>query len=260
MAEQKQHKPTERKIKKARKEGTVLKGPLITQITALLAALLSVGIVVKYSWEKNVLLLQYGFEDFSKINTLYLKQWLSVSMTYTLVVLCTIVAISVFIEFLQVGLKFEFSLISMKGNRMNPASGVKKISSGLKNIWETVARLLLLLPIVIFLISSHIHQVGNVYLSGAIGDYFITWSSLFVFLIVMLTALFLSASLEFMIKRKVFYRDLSMSQDELQREFKDDEGDPQMKEARKSLHMSIMNQDVIKRIRKSKVIVVKKNV
>lgn len=47
-----------------------------------------------------------------------------------------------------------------------------------------------------------------------------------------------------------------MSIDEVKREFKDSEGDPQIKGQRKQLHRELMNQNTLANVRKAKVLVV----
>ena len=64
---------------------------------------------------------------------------------------------------------------------------------------------------------------------------------------------------DFGLKRRVFYRELSMSYDELKREVRDQEGDPHLKSARFAEHQSFLQQDLVARVRKSKVIIVERN-
>jgi type III secretion protein U len=49
-----------------------------------------------------------------------------------------------------------------------------------------------------------------------------------------------------------------MSLDEARRELKDDEGDPMLRSQRKAMHESLLMQDMVQRVRRSKVLVVER--
>jgi len=63
-------------------------------------------------------------------------------------------------------------------------------------------------------------------------------------------------AIDFLLQRRKFYRELSMSLDDLRREHKDEEGDPHIRSARKHMHQTLSNEDITARVRRSKVIVV----
>jgi type III secretion protein U len=62
--------------------------------------------------------------------------------------------------------------------------------------------------------------------------------------------------LDLFLKRREYLTELSMSHDEMRRESKDEEGDPLVKSMRRSLHEQLLMQDLVKRVRKARVVVV----
>ncbi|MCB0318766.1 MAG: EscU/YscU/HrcU family type III secretion system export apparatus switch protein, partial [Bdellovibrionales bacterium] len=63
---------------------------------------------------------------------------------------------------------------------------------------------------------------------------------------------------EYWINKKKFIKEMSMSHTELKNEHKEDEGDPLLKFSRKALHQEILSQDLVQRVKNSKVVIVEK--
>ena len=77
-------------------------------------------------------------------------------------------------------------------------------------------------------------------------------------LLLALTSVFFGA-LEYLVRRKTFYRELSMSYAELQLEQKEDAGDPQVRAVRHALHQAMSLEELVSRTRKSKVVIVERS-
>ena len=63
---------------------------------------------------------------------------------------------------------------------------------------------------------------------------------------------------DLLVQRKQFNRELSMSVDEVRREERETEGDPRHRAARRSIYEAQIMQDIVSRVRRSKVILVEK--
>ena len=68
-----------------------------------------------------------------------------------------------------------------------------------------------------------------------------------------------AAAADYLARRRQFLRELSMSAAEMRQEWREEEGDPLFKAARKALHESLLMQDLVQRVRKARVIVVERN-
>ena len=64
--------------------------------------------------------------------------------------------------------------------------------------------------------------------------------------------------LDYLIHRKRFYSELSMSHEELKREQRDQDGDPFLRMTRRAEHEMLMQQDIVARVRRAKVLVVER--
>ena len=67
----------------------------------------------------------------------------------------------------------------------------------------------------------------------------------------------LLGGIDYLYRKHQYYRELSMSTDEVRREFRETEGDPHFKAERSAIHEELLAQDVATRIRKCKVVLVK---
>lgn len=66
------------------------------------------------------------------------------------------------------------------------------------------------------------------------------------------------SGLDYWVRRRAFMRSVSMSAEELKQELKQDEGDPALKSYRRSLHEALALQDLARRIRTTRVIIVER--
>ena len=64
------------------------------------------------------------------------------------------------------------------------------------------------------------------------------------------------AALDFLYTKYKYNKDHMMSIDEVKREYKEMEGDPQIKQKRKQLHQEMINQNTLSKTRKAKVLIV----
>ena len=63
---------------------------------------------------------------------------------------------------------------------------------------------------------------------------------------------------DYFINRRRYFKELEMTHEELKREFREEEGDPQIKAERRAAHHSIAVQALTEQVRRSKVIIVER--
>jgi flagellar biosynthesis protein FlhB len=258
MAEKKTYDATPRKLKKARKEGKVLKSQLLTGSAVVSSVLLTALLTIRLTWVKNRMLLEsiivYGAAE----PELWIAQmaWRGLFVIFTSLAAGVVTAILV--EIAQAGLAIEPAVLSPRFERLNPTKGLSKIAAGIKSSWLPVlnccvfavvlavfgATLYRKLPAAFFLPQelSHVLLMGMVW--QLVG--------------VVVLALIILGGVEFLVKRREFLAELSMSHQEMKEENKDTEGDPYLKGARKSLHEDILTDDMVRRVKESRVVVVEK--
>ncbi|RMD88184.1 MAG: hypothetical protein D6808_00120 [Candidatus Dadabacteria bacterium] len=256
MAEEKQFKPTPKKLKEARKKGEVLKSPIITQSCVVLAVLSVVGVFSTLSWESSKILLQYslteGFYHPERVFTLWAEKLIAV----VALALGIGVFVGVAVELFQVKPLFEFSLVFPKSERLSLAKGIKRIFSGFKRVPEIALKVALLGLGYTALSRAWVSRSIDFAVSFNVGSRFLFKDILFRSLCCGLVLLGAAGAFEYWIRRRKYYRDLSMSLDEVRRETKEEEGDPHQKSFRKAQHEALLMQDIVQRVRRAKVVIV----
>lgn len=258
MTEHKGFDPSKRKLDQARREGNVLKSPLFTQGVVLVVcysvALWGLGSIFL---ENRFLLQCYNLQGVDSPLD-YFKSALLLALGVSLMIIVPGVVAAILVEGLQVGFKFEASILAPKFERLNPASGLGRIWQGLVGSWEGIVRVAVAALAFTFLIKMMLPDMVALVGEPVEGVVEVAVTYLTRFLMVTIGLILSLAALEFGVKRKQFMSELSMSLDEVRREHKEDEGDPMLKSVRKQLHESLSREDLISRVRRSKVIVVEK--
>lgn len=256
MTEMKAFKPTPKKLQEGRKKGKVLKSQVLSQSGAVFGGVLGLLWLGRSTLVKNRMLLEYGllggWQDLGRVCLEFGK----VAIICMLCCLVLSATVSVTIEVLQVGFRFEIGALRPKADFLNLGKGVQKTFGGLKKFPVTLLKLSLLLFVLIWFLYSLIILASELFLVGG-GDQSLL-NVLSPFLIGSSLLLLLFGCVDYMFRRSEFLREMSMSAEEIKRETREDEGDPQVRSMRRSLHESLAREEIVARVRKSKVVVVEK--
>ena len=167
-------------------------------------------------------------------------------------------AVGTIVEILQVGFRFESAALAPKASRFDFGSGIKRIWEGLKGAWLKILNLVLLSLCFFHFLRGSLRDAKQMFFLPVEQ---LVWAYQRWYLaMLLLTAgvLFGLGILEYLIRRRSFFKELSMSHEELRREHKELEGDPYHKSARRVMHEAIMQQDLVARVRRARVIVVER--
>jgi type III secretion protein U len=263
MAEDKGFHPTPKKIAEARRKGRVLKSQLLSQVAVLMAISGTILVLVRYSWVRNANLINYCFiEGYSNLESCSFA-FLSELVLLVGGSLGAGAAVAVLVEAFQVGITVETDCVGLDPERCNPVAGVGRLWSEFARGWRTVVQLALLAVVLGFVVSRIVAEGITQLSAGGLGKSLIRAEWLTASLTLVLTAsagvLLVLGAFEYLLNRRAFYRELSMSADEVRREHREEEGDPQVKGARRSLHEALAMQDLDRRVRKARVVIVERN-
>ncbi|WP_265524847.1 EscU/YscU/HrcU family type III secretion system export apparatus switch protein, partial [Providencia rustigianii] len=136
---------------------------------------------------------------------------------------------------------------------LNPIAGFKKIFS-LNSLKELIKAILYLLVFSISAATFFVVWRQEIFMlyRTTINGMMSSWVTLcilfvFVFLAVAVFIVVIDAIAEFFL----FIKNLKMEKQEVKKEFKDNEGDPHIKSARKGLHQEILSEEVKSNVRNS---------
>ncbi len=260
---QKTEQPTPRRLKKAREEGQVAKSQELSSAFTLAGGFLILyflfGNLVNSLTGKMYSFFTLGeMSEISKDNTMDLI----IGNFYYIIqlvipIMLVIGVIGLLINLIQVGPRFIPKLIIPKFSKINPIEGAKRLFS-LKSITELIKSLAKAI-IIGFLTYYHLKKVwpALVTLSGQgiqPGLLFITnllvriITSILVFLIIL-------GIFDYLYQRWEFMRNLKMTKQEIKEEYKEYEGDPQIKSRRRQRQRELSMNRMIKAVEEADVVI-----
>jgi flagellar biosynthesis protein FlhB len=224
----------------------------------MLLGLFGLALLIRIVLVRSELLLEYlGHEGLRSPQTAF---WLAskVAAAAVLGVLGLVMAGGLLIEVLQVGVRIEIGPLGVKMERLSPGEGLKRIGQGLKRSWLLVVKFLILgssfagFLYVVLLVVPQLLVVPWAQASWQLLDIAVNFAVLSAVLLGLL------ALADYLIERRRFMCELSMSHAELKREYKEEEGDPYVRAQRRALHLQLSMQELAKRVRQSRCVLVER--
>lgn len=255
MSEQKTHRPSKRKLEDARRQGRVIRSAVFTQSVVVLFAFLALFIVAALSWVRWAAMLEYTLSAGMKLPAQTAALWAVEVGRFLASVLVTLTITAALLELLQQGFVLRFSLLSFKITRFDPVAGMKRLMQEVSASWSLILSLLFTLALVVYEMQT-LFSITFISLAELNPDLEIIAASFFRFIACCLSAVIFCGIFDYFLKRRQFLKEHSMSRDELQREHREDQGDPLLKAQRKALHRAFIMQELVTRVRRSKVVVV----
>ncbi len=262
MAE-KTEKPSSKKIREARKKGLfAFSKELNTALLLIISLIIFYGYIdlIKIKLNRLFIRLVSGIED--KISHMEMINALQEGFFTLGTILTPVLLIFLFIvlltSFLQIGFRFNFSLLAIKMERISLIRGLKRMFS-LKALIEAFKAIIkaficgfIFVYILkeyfkdcILLINFKIQSICNVLNKVSIE---LSIKVLSVFLLI--------AIIDVVYQRWDYFKNLRMSKEELIQELKQEEGDPLINSKRKQMHKEIAMANLVKDVSKANVIIV----
>lgn len=249
---QKTEQPTEKKLKDARNDGQVAQTKDLNFFIALLTI---IGLII-INKQYFVSILENNYiENLSLISLNRLGTSEIISIAFSDIVnvikfIILIIGIAAICSFLMNLTQIGGLIISKKAfnfnfNKLNPVSNAKQIFS-LKNLikfFKNIFEIVIMLVCGIIIIKNSINSfvlLNRFSLPSIIG--FISFTFLKVFF-TLLVVYFIFAIFDYLMERRALRKQLMMTKDEVFREYKETNGDPQIKHRRKELHQEVVEED-----------------
>lgn len=252
--EDKQFEATPRKLEQARKEGSVVKSKDFSTAVSLLIVFMALNAMAPFIWDQISRLFVLCYEQIpnqhlSEIGLPYLG-------TITIVALVLIIAPILFIawlvailaDFIQVGPLVTTTPLSPKLDKLNPTKYFKNIMS-VKTLFEllkNIMKVVILGWIGWSVYSAHIESILRL---ASIDNNFavmIEFGKLVVEFVFKACIAFLAISgADYMVTRWKFMKDQKMSFKEIKDEYKNTEGDPNVKAALRQRRMQMLQKTMM---------------
>jgi len=236
---EKTEQPTTKRKDKARKEGQVAKSPEIGTAAALIAVFFGLRIFAPFMLSRMLGIFTYSFTIAGSIDQMFNLKFASSIIAYlfgqalltTAPILAIAFVIGMIANFLQVGWKPTTKPLRPKFNRFNPLKGVKRLFSvrQLVNVLKSILKLTIIVLAIYTIVKNELHMIPTLasltvmqsvaYLGGMIINIGLDIGMLFIFVAVG----------DYAYNRYKHNKDMKMTKQEVKDEYKQLEGDPQIK-------------------------------
>ncbi len=159
---------------------------------------------------------------------------------------------------LQTGFVFSVDLIAPHGEKIDPFKGfgrifsVKQVIKTLFSALKIIGMSIIIVYVVRMGIGEYMHSISQCNIECQM---LVFQSLLKKIIVILLPILIIVAAMDFMFQKSQFLKDQRMTKDEVKREFKNQEGDPEIKGARRAVQREMAAQDITLKVKDSKVLI-----
>lgn len=266
---EKTEEPTSKKLEDARNEGQVAKSKEVTSAFEMLAAFLMIRFLVEYIgtvFVGNIYNLYSQIPEYAKlydghVQTETFRMIFVASLTRILQIIAPFLIVGFLVAFitnlLQVKWKITGKPLQPKFNKLNPVSGFKRIFSknSLMELVKSVLKLTLIGYVVYDYLKKNmppIYQLYDISLNQGIAQI-----GMLVINLGIRIALFymLIAALDFAYQKIKFKNDMKMTKQEVKDEYKNQEGDPQIKGKQRQRMMEASRRRMMQQLPEADVVI-----
>jgi type III secretion protein U len=249
MSDEKTEPPSEKKLEDAKKKGQMPQSKDLTSAFAFTFALTALMATATTGLEHVRSIISQAIKSGGKLDSQALFNG-AVAMGLDGVwiigpILGTAILGGLIGGFTTTGVNISFESVTPKFDKIDPVGGFKKLFSvrSLVEFLKTVIKAVIIGWVLYILITSVLPSMlrsahGSVAGIGQSG-----WSTITHLVLVCSIMFLIMGPIDYVIQRLMFIKDQKMSKDEIKREYKESEGDPQLKGERKALAQEIAFSD-----------------
>ena len=256
---------SEYKLEKARKEGRVAKSAEVSGALVLLFCVLTLIFLSKWLFNTVVSTFVYFF---TRTGQGEMGTYASVAYFMTTVFKCmlpvSLVGIFAAIagNIIQTrGFIFSLKPIEPKFSKIVPKFGeyLKKTifsGKGLFNVAKSVGKVAIIILIAYVYIKKDIFQIVQVIGNGDVFGAVVKFAKMAAQLLIIVSILFLAISIpDYFVQKRDFMEEMKMTKQEQKEEYKEMEGDPEVKSKLKQMQQQLLQQNIPKAVAESDVVV-----
>lgn len=262
---EKTEKPTSKRIKDARKKGNIAKSKDLTNSILFLVTVMMLALLNNFNASVLLEHMHHSIDLAFKIKEIDLT---NVSDAFSIAgrtmfkvlapLMAANLALALSIDFMQVGAMFTTETLKPKFDKLNPVNGFKGMFFNKKTYIEllkTILKIVILTALFYAIFKNHIGPLvvaaqRSVWYSASLtGEILFDIS-------VKIGGFFLVIGVaDFGLQKQLWLKDLMMSKYEVKQEYKQDEGDPHNKAARKRLHRELLQHNAVQDVKKADVVI-----
>jgi type III secretion protein U len=251
MAENKNLEPTDHKVEQAREKGQVAQSQDLSRLVNLVVVA-EIAFILESHWRESIhSLMNFSYTSVGKPFLPSLMEQLTGSALLVALVFfffaVLIPVVSAAAHWGQFGVLVAPEALTPKFDKFNPVNGFKQIFSMKKlvELLETVFKTVVIAIVVYLVTRSELNAILHL-AGGAPKDSYAAFMTLLrnTFHITLVLCI-IFAVIDFMIQKHFHKKELMMDMEEIKKEFKELEGDPQVKNKRKQIAKEWSNESPV---------------
>lgn len=248
----KTEEPTHKRLQDARKKGEVAKSKELTSTLTLIMWLGLGSICMPMVGQKVSNLMSRSLEAMNQpfANSFLQIGWLSIDalLWTTAILVMPIVAVALVVEYLQVGPIFTFEKITPKIENLDPVAGTKRMFSAdhLMEVLKAAIKTIVLGVVGWMVLKSLLPQIVQLPTGTASAVGRMTWEIAYKLLLWTVCVFILVSILDVAWQHHSFMKKNRMSKHDIKEEYKENEGDPMIKQQRRRAHEEWSNRNTMK--------------
>ena len=249
--EDKQFEATQQKLERVKKEGQVIKSKDFSMAVAMLVMFLLVYKLSPFIWHQitKLFVLLYDQIPHASIESIGIHHILFVSIVTTFLILGPILFVSMLMgilgDFVQIGPIFTTKTIEIKFDKLNPTKYFKNLMS-VKTLFELFKNIVKVAVLGYIGWDTYKKHITSILMLAAIDNNFsvmIEFGKLMTeFIFKACIAFLVIAAADYGVTKWKFLQDQKMSFKEIKDEYKNSEGDPNVKAALRQRRMQMVQQ------------------
>ena len=252
--EDKQFEASHQKLEKARKEGQIVKSKDFSTALAMIIMFFAISKLAPFIWDQITRLFVLCYEQIPNqhLSTIGLPYLLFITLVPTILIIGPILAIAMFIgimgDFIQVGPLVTMTPLSPKLDKLNPTKYFKNIMSikTLFELFKNILKVVILGYVGWMVYNEHFEVILG--LAAMDNNFAIMqeFGSLIMDFVIKASIAFLIISVaDYGMTRWKFMQDQKMSFKEVKDEYKNTEGDPNVKAALRQRRQQMVQQSMM---------------
>lgn len=257
--------PSEYKLEKARKEGRVAKSQEISGALVLLLCVVTIVFLSKWLFNEIITIFRFYFTQCSTYdvkNPTFLPAFFNVFIKCVLPVGLISVVSAVTANIIQTkGFIFSLKPIEPKFSKIVPKFGeyFKKTifsAKGLFNVAKSIGKVAIICFVGYLYIKKDLFVLIDIIDNGEVASALSQVAKMAAQILITVAVLFLALSIpDYFIQRHDFMEEMKMTKQEVKEEYKEMEGDPEVKAKLQQMQRQLLSQNVRKAVAESDVVI-----
>lgn len=260
---EKTEEATPKRKEEARQKGQVAKSMELNSVFVIVGAFLTLKVLGSYIFD----------ELFGYMKTIFTNLWLAdltitsaeqifiefaiIFLKTTLPVMCVILIVGLAVNFMQVGFAFSLEPLMPNFDKVNPITGFGRLFSkrSLVELFKSLFKIAVIGGFVYRFMMKQTKQIPSLIGAELIDSFHLVASLILDLVFNIATVLFVLAVFDYMYQWWENQESMKMSKDDIKQEYKQSEGDPQIKGKIKERQREMSRQRMMQDVPKADVVV-----